>query len=45
MAHGNDLLTWRLGLPRTPQETARWLDELTNATIEHGTVRLGWRDR
>lgn len=37
------LLTWRLRLPPTPEATARWLDELTNATLEHGTTKVGWR--
>ncbi len=44
LAHGGDLLTWRLGLPRSPEETERWLDEITNAIIHHGTMKVGWRD-
>jgi hypothetical protein len=37
------LLTWRLELPQTPEATARWLDQITNATAEQGTMKLGWR--
>jgi hypothetical protein len=43
LASNEYLLTWRLGLPQGPAATARWLDELTNATSEHGTAKLSWR--
>jgi WD40 repeat protein len=37
------LLVWTLDLPQTAQETARWLDRLTNATAETPSEPLGWR--
>jgi hypothetical protein len=43
LAGRDQLLTWRLDLPQTPEATARWLDELTNATGELGTTKVGWR--
>jgi len=43
LANTEYLLIWRLRLPHGPEATARWLDELTNATATHGTTRLGWR--
>jgi hypothetical protein len=43
VANNQHLLTWRVRLPQTPAETARWIDEITNATDEQGTTKLGWR--
>jgi hypothetical protein len=43
VARMKQLLTWRLDLPQTPEATARWLDQITNATVEHGVNKLGWR--
>jgi hypothetical protein len=33
---------WRLELPWTAEETARWVDSLTNATFDARTGTLGW---
>ncbi|MBA3500058.1 MAG: hypothetical protein H0T65_06790, partial [Deltaproteobacteria bacterium] len=33
---------WRLDLPTTPEATARWIDDLTNATFDPRTGMLGW---
>ena len=37
------LLVWDVAVPRDAESTARWLDELTNATAEHGPAALGWK--
>jgi hypothetical protein len=39
----SELLLFPLDVPDSPAETARWLDELTNATTEHGPASLTWR--
>jgi len=37
------LVLFRLDVPDSAADTARWLDELTNATTEHGPASLTWR--
>jgi len=37
------LLAWELVVPATPDDTARWLDQLTNAQLDAQTARLLWR--
>jgi hypothetical protein len=39
----NELLLFPIDVPDSPAATARWLDELTNATTEHGPASLTWR--
>jgi hypothetical protein len=39
----SSLLVWTLDLPTTAEATARWLDKLTNATVDSPTEPLGWR--
>jgi hypothetical protein len=36
-------LVWRITLPQTAAETARWLDALTNASADLGTTTLTWQ--
>jgi len=35
---------WPLDLPRSAAETARWVEQMTNATFDPKTGMLGWRD-
>ncbi len=37
------VLAWQLVVPATPDDTARWLDQLTNATWDPQTASLIWR--
>ncbi|HUJ60061.1 MAG TPA: hypothetical protein VLX92_16260, partial [Kofleriaceae bacterium] len=37
------VLVWTLALPDTPEATAHWLDELTNALAAGPSAPLGWR--
>ena len=37
------LLVWTIGLPANPDDTARWLDAMTNAVDDPSPVGLGWR--
>ncbi len=36
------LLTWELIVPATPDDTAVWLDRLTNAIVDAQTASLSW---
>jgi len=38
-----NLLVWTLDLPQSPEETAAWLDRMSNATTGTGSKSLGWR--
>ena len=33
---------WSLDLPSTPEATAKWIDDLTNATFDPRTGMIGW---
>jgi hypothetical protein len=37
------LLVWRLVVPTTPDDTAKWLDQMTNAVSDPQTSNLTWR--
>ena len=37
------LLAWELFVPTTADDTVRWLDQLTNATVDLQTASLIWR--
>jgi hypothetical protein len=37
------VLVWTLALPQTADDTARWLDTMTDALAEHGPTSLTWR--
>jgi len=39
----NALLAWQLVVPATPEDTARWLDQLTNAIVDDTGASLTWR--
>lgn len=39
----NALLAWQLVIPATPEDTARWLDQLTNAIVDDTGASLTWR--
>ncbi len=39
----NALLAWQLVVPATPEDTARWLDQMTNAIVDHTGASLTWR--
>jgi hypothetical protein len=39
----NVLLAWRLVSPNGPEETARWLDQMTNAVVDLQTTNLAWQ--
>jgi len=39
----NAVVVWTLGLPRTGEETATWLDRTSNATADSPTGPLTWR--
>src|SRR5262249_26024165 len=39
----DSLALFQIDVPNTAADTARWLDELTNATTEHGPASLTWR--
>lgn len=41
-AMGEDLLMWNLAPPRTPDETAVFLESLTNARAPAGAAALSW---
>jgi hypothetical protein len=36
------LLAWRLVMPESADDTARWLDQMTNAVVDSRSI-LGWR--
>ena len=45
-ADGSDgvaVIVWTLPDPPSPAEAARWLDDMTNATIDPATGRLSWK--
>jgi len=37
------LLVWSIELPEGPEETAKWLDAMTNAVDDLSPRGLGWR--
>jgi hypothetical protein len=37
------LVVWTLGLPKTPDETASWLERTTNAVLDTPSGPLSWR--
>ena len=39
----NALLAWQLVVPATPEDTARWLDQMTNAIVDDTGASLTWR--
>ena len=39
---GTAIALWPLDLPTTPEATAKWIDDMTNATFDPRTGMLGW---
>jgi hypothetical protein len=40
---GNALIVWTLPDPPTIADTAKWIDDMTNAIIDPATGRLSWK--
>jgi hypothetical protein len=44
LAHtATGVLVWTIPVPANPEDTAAWLDKMTNATTGSGSKSLGWR--